>query len=200
MPEDRVRAGAKKAVGAVDAEAADVEKVSAAAAPSEDLPGGGAQPLVKGVKAAGAEPSAEISPAPKPAAKSKRKAVHRAVRAKKAAAESPDAAAKAAPSPAADKPGHYVLSFSKNTHQMTAASEEALKKAASDLSADPLAGIKVVGHAAPDEADGDALAKERAKMVAGLLVNRYQVAPKKIAISSSAGDTATVEVSLAPND
>jgi hypothetical protein len=37
-------------------------------------------------------------------------------------------------------------------------------------------------------------------MVAGLLINRYQVDPKKIAMSTSAGDAPTVELVLAKND
>ena len=50
------------------------------------------------------------------------------------------------------------------------------------------------------ETDSAALADRRAKMVAGLLINRYQVDPKKIAMSSSAGEGATVELVLARNN
>ncbi len=188
-----------------------VEKV-AAAAPSEDLPGSAAKPLVKGVKPAAPKAALELASAPK--AKSKRKVVKRAARARKAAKGDKGAAAKASEpkasdaaakpaaeaAPAAERPGRYQLAFNKNTHQMTAAAEKALAKAAADLSSYPLETLQVVGHAAPDETDAGALADRRAKMVAGLLINRYQVEPKKIAVSSSAGDGATVELVMARND
>ena len=54
--------------------------------------------------------------------------------------------------------------------------------------------------ATADETNTTALAADRAKMVAGLLINRYQVDPKKISISSSAGEGATVQLVLARND
>jgi len=189
------------------------EKASAPAAPSADLGGGEAKPLVKGVKAAAAA-AAEISK-PKPV-KAKRKVVARGVRAKKSAkadkgkaakASEPQAAdaaapaqAPAAPAKAPAKPGHYELSFTKNTHQMTAAAEKALAKAAADISSYPLETLRIVGHASADETDSAALAERRAKMVTGLLINRYQVDPKKIQMTSSAGEGATVELDLARND
>ena len=192
-----------------------VEKAPSVAAPSDDL-GSSGKPLVKGVKPAAAKADAEISAAPKP--KSKRKVVRRGVRAKKAAkADKGKAAKEAEPLPADDaaaapaagseaaaaaaaKPGHYDLSFGKNTHQMTPASEKALAKAVDDFSSYPLETLQVVGHATADETNSDALAKDRAKMVAGLLINRYQVDPKKISMSSAAGEGATVELVLARNN
>lgn len=199
---------------------------AAPAAPDADLQDGGSKPLVKGVKAAPASTaSAEIA-RPKASGK-KRKVVARAVRAKKAAkadkgkaakasepkadaapAEEQEAAASAAPAAKAAapkaaapaKPGHYELAFNKNTHQMTAASEKSLAKAATDISSYPLETLQVVGHASADETDATALADRRAKMVAGLLINRYQVEPKKIQVTSSAGEAATVELVLARND
>jgi len=50
---------------------------------------------------------------------------------------------------------------------MTPASEKALAKAATDISADPLETLQVVGHASADETDSATLADRRAKMVAG---------------------------------
>jgi len=213
-----------KAAPASAKEAAPVEKAPVAAAPSADL-GGSGKPLVKGVKPAAAKPDAEIASAAKAKPKSKRKVVQRGVRAKKAAkadkgkaakavepkasdaadaSASPAAPAASSGAPAKDAkpaaPGRYDLEFGKNTHQMTPASEKALAKAVSDLSSYPLETLQVVGHAAADEANSDALAKDRAKMVAGLLINRYQVDPKKIAMSSSSGEGATVELVLARND
>jgi outer membrane protein OmpA-like peptidoglycan-associated protein len=207
---------------AASAGAAAVEKALAATAPSEDLPGGSDKPLVKGVKPARSKAAVEIVPAPRAALKSKHLIVRRGIRAKKAAKADKGKAAKVsvpkaadaagspalaaspatapAPAPPAEKPGHYQLAFNKNTHQMTAASEKALAKAATDLSSYPLETLQIVGHAAADENDAGTLADRRAKMVAGLLINRYQVEPKKIAVSSSAGDSATVELVLARND
>jgi outer membrane protein OmpA-like peptidoglycan-associated protein len=203
---------------AAASEAVAVEKAPAAAAPSEDL-GASGKPLVKGVKPAPAKANLEIAAAPK--AKAARKVVKRGIRARKAVkadkgksakatepkadASAASVAAAAAPPTAAApetsaKPGHYDLSFAKNTHQMTAASEKALAKAVGDLSSYPLETLQVVGHASTDETDAEGLAKDRAKMVAGLLINRYQVDPKKIAMSSSAGEGATVELVLARNN
>ncbi|MFI5347851.1 MAG: OmpA family protein [Elusimicrobiota bacterium] len=208
---------------AVEAVPAAKAAVPANAAPSEDLSAGDAKPLVKGVKAAPA--AVEIAAAPKPSAKSKRKVVARGVRAKKAAKADKGKAAKAAePSadggaaasasvpaakvkapapeqaPAPAKPGRYELAFNKNTHQMTAAAEKALAKAATDITSYPLETLQVVGHASADEADAAALAERRARMVAGLLINRYQVEPKKIQVTSSTGEGATVDLILARND
>jgi len=213
------------AVEAVAPEKAAAPAAGAPAAPSEDLPGGDAKPLVAGVKPAA--PAAEIGP--KPVAAPKRKVVKRGVRAKKAAkadkgkaakaaepktppakaegaaasdasAPAPETAAPAAPAAAAEKPGRYELAFAKNTHQMTPAAEKSLAKAATDLASFPLEILQVVGHSAADEAGGEKLADARAKMVAGLLINRYQIEPKKIQVSKSAGEGATVELTFARND
>ncbi|MDE2512404.1 MAG: OmpA family protein, partial [Elusimicrobia bacterium] len=183
------------------------ESVPASAAPSEDISGGDAKPLVKGVKPA----AVEIEPVPKSVAKAKRKVVARAVRAKRASARrkvkaktaEPSAARAPAPAekPAAPaRPGHYELGFNKNTHQMTPAAEKSLAKAATDIASYPLETLQVIGHAEADETDATALADRRAKMVAGLLINRYQVEPNKIQVKSSTGEGATVELVLARND
>ncbi len=44
--------------------------------------------------------------------------------------------------------------------------------------------LKIVGYAESSETDAAGLAERRAKMVAGLLVNKYQVEPKKIQVTS----------------
>jgi outer membrane protein OmpA-like peptidoglycan-associated protein len=223
---EKMLASGPEVASAPETSATSVEKVPASrvagAAPSEDLAPAEAKPLVKGVKAAA--PAAEISSKPKPVAKAKRRVASRAARAKKegktakaAKAAEPDtetsadasrpapavgasAAAKTAAPVKEAKPGHYELAFAKNTHQMTAASEKALAKAANDISSYPLETLQVVGHATTDETDSTALADRRAKMVAGLLINRYQVEPKKIQVSSSSGQAATVDLVLARND
>jgi outer membrane protein OmpA-like peptidoglycan-associated protein len=176
------------------------------AAPSADLPGSASKPLVSGVT-----PS---SPAAKHVAGPKRKVVRHATRAKNAAQEAATTAKavnasrkktarrtepriESADLTARARPGRYALAFTLNTHQMTAASEKALAKAAGEISSSKTKTFKVVGHASAEENDGEALADRRAKMVAGLLINRYQVDPKKIQISSSSGEGAIVEITLA---
>lgn len=150
------------------------------APPSPDLPGDSSRPLVSGVK---------------PAAAPKRKIVKRPVRPKTQSLPSPE------PTPRGADPTRYALAFEKNTHQMTRSSEQALAKAALALANYPLETLRVVGHSALGEPEGDALAGRRAKMVAGLLVNRYQVEPKKIQISSSAsGKGAKVELLMGRGD
>jgi len=162
---------------------------AASAAPGADLPGDASAPLVTGVK-----PSAEIgAPAP---AKPKKQIAKRARRKKPAKAKAnPDA------SDAGSAPGSYKLAFDANTHQLTDAAERALAKAAGTLANYPLESLKVVGHAGADEPDAAALAKDRAQMVFGLLINRYYVDPKKIAMSTAdANDGAMVEVIVVRND
>lgn len=180
---------------------------STATAPSADLHGEGDKPLVSGVKPAAPE-STTISK-PKAASASKRKVVKRPLRGKKAAkadkgkeAKSAQPKVEAAPEPTPEPSGgHYELSFNKNTHQMTQGADKSLAKAAKELANYPLEALKVVGHAAADEQDPATLADRRAKMVAGLLVNRYQVEPKKIRISSSAsGQGAKVELMMERGD
>jgi len=160
------------------------------AAPGAELPGDSSSPLVSGVK-----PSAQIGPAAAPK-KHKRQIAHRAARKKKKAKAAPEAA-----DAAAAAPGRYKLEFDRNTHQLTDEAEQSLAKAASDLASYPLETLKVVGHAAADEEDGAALADRRAKMVAGLLINRYSVEPKKLDISAaSANDNAMVELVVVRGD
>ncbi len=170
------------------AAAPDVAKTRSVAAPSADL-GVSQTPLVKDAKPAVAK------------FQSKRKTVRSGVRAKQSAKAAKGKTAKTARTKAAAAhPGRYDLAFGKNTHQMTPAAEKALAKAAGDLASYPLETLRVIGHAAGDETEGGALAERRAKMVAGLLINRYQVDPKKIEISSSAGEGANVELVLARNN
>jgi outer membrane protein OmpA-like peptidoglycan-associated protein len=153
----------------------------------------------KGKAAKAAEPkAADAAAAPAPASAPAADGDAAAEPAPKAEAPAKSAAPEKAAAPA--KPGRYELAFNKNTHQMTAASEKALAKAATDISSYPLETLQVVGHASADETDATALADRRAKMVAGLLINRYQVEPKKIQVTSSAGEGATVDLVLARND
>lgn len=165
--------------------------VAAPAAPGDALPGGDAPaPLVKGVKA-----DAEIAPKPAHVQKPTRRVAKRAGRKKKVHAKAqPDSS-----DAAAAKPGRYKLKFDPTTHELTAAAERALAKAAGAFA--PGGTLKVIGHAGPDEADAAALADRRAKLVVGLLINRYQIDPKSIEMSTSdASDVAMVEVIVGGKD
>jgi outer membrane protein OmpA-like peptidoglycan-associated protein len=194
QPEEKLLAAPpeKAAVAPAPESAAPSPSSTAAAAPGDELPGDSAAPLVKGVK-----PSVEVSTEPPPPAPKKRIAARPAKKKKKSKSKaSPDAS-----DAAGAAPGRYKLQFDPNTHQLTDSAERSLAKAAGALSKYPLETLKVVGHSGADEADGAALAKDRAQMVFGLLINRYQVDPKKIAMSTADGnDAAMVEVIVVRND
>ncbi|MBI5247095.1 MAG: OmpA family protein [Elusimicrobia bacterium] len=207
--------GATK-VEAIAAAAASAEKPAAAAAsahaPSADMAGTAGKPLVAGVTAA--PRVVELAPRA-PAPRAKRGVVKRPVRGKKAGKADtgkanrtgePKAAAAPAPSaeetaaaeePPAEKPAEkktaskpgateWSLSFNKDTYQLTPEAEKLLATAAAAVPTHPLENLKVTGHSAAAEANGEALAGQRAKMVAGILVNRYQVDSKRIFMSSAA--------------
>jgi outer membrane protein OmpA-like peptidoglycan-associated protein len=179
----KAAAAASAPAPAPEAAASAAAPAAGAAAPAADLPGDGAKPLVADVA-----PAPDAAAAPPPPKKHRRKVASRAKAKKKAKASS-------------DAPGHYKLEFDRNTHQLTEDAEKSLAKAANDLSSYPLETLKVVGHAAADEEDGSALADRRAKMVAGLLINRYQVEPKKLDISAgSTNDAAAVELIVVRSD
>ena len=69
---------------------------------------------------------------------------------------------------------------------MAPEAEKLLATAAAAVPTHPLENLRVTGHSAASEANGEALAGQRAKMVAGILVNRYQVDSKRIFMSSAA--------------
>ncbi|NNN05863.1 MAG: hypothetical protein HKL90_08185 [Elusimicrobia bacterium] len=165
--------------------------VAAAAVPGDSLSGGhSAAPLVKGVKA-----EAELVPKLAHVQKPKRRVAKRAGRKKRVKSKSQPEAADAASS----KPGRYKLKFDPNTHELTAAAERSLAKAAKSFASGGT--LKVVGHAGPDEAGASALADRRAKLVVGLLINRYQIDPKSIEMSTAdASDAALVEVVVGGKD
>jgi outer membrane protein OmpA-like peptidoglycan-associated protein len=192
-------------------------------APSADMSGAAEKPLVKGVKAS--PKSVELT-APSAVPRVKRQIVKRPVRGKKAgkadkgkaartvepkAAQAAPAAkeaskeaptAEAAPAPDKSAPkataSEWVLNFNKGTYQLTPAAEKLLAKAASEVPSHPLENLRVTGHSEADEADGAALAGKRAKMVAGILVNRYQVDSKRIFMTSTAsGSGAKVDLAFA---
>lgn len=180
--------------------------ISAALAPSADLAGAAEKPLVAGVKAASGP--VEIGPRGAPS-RVKRQVVKRPVRGKKAdkadkgkarvvepkaAAAEPEAEPKPAAKTAAKstaKASAWALNFKQGTYQLTAEGEKSLASAAAAIPSHPLENLRVTGHSGPNEADGDALSGKRAKMVAGILVNRYQVESKRIFMTSGASGAGT---------
>lgn len=176
--------------------------VAAALAPSADLAGAAEKPLVAGVKAASG--AVEIGPRAAPG-RVKRQVVKRPVRGKKAAKADKGKAARAVePKAAADeaaaaepverapaKASAWALSFKQGTFQLTEEGERMLASAASAIPSHPLEKLRVTGHSAAGEVGGEALSDKRAKMVAGILVNRYQVESKRIFMTASASGAGT---------
>lgn len=185
-------------------------------APSADLGGGAGKPLVSGVKAA---PKA-VELVPRGATpRVKRQIVKRPVRGKKAgkadkgksarttepkasaaapaaqedASEAPEASSEPAAEKAPAKAGaaSWVMNFNKGTYQLTPEAERLLGQAAAAVPAHPLENLRVTGHSAAGEENGAALADKRAKMVASILINRYQVDSKRIFMSAGASGAGT---------
>lgn len=107
-------------------------------------------------------------------------------------ASADDAAApvKAAPKPTKPAAGSYELLFTKNTHQLTREAERTLETVAETMVYYPMENLKIVGYSQSAEKDAAGLAERRAQMVASLLINKYQIDPKKIQITSSVVETA----------
>ncbi len=137
-----------------------------------------------------AEPEAQAG-AGDEAASAEASASAQAPEAASAASAGGDAAAAkpAAAKAQAAKPSSYDLTFKKDTYQLTKEGEKTLMAAAdaagSSYQQQPL---QVQGYAQTGETNASKLAETRAKMVAGLLINRYQVDPKRIQMGSSVAD------------
>ncbi|MBI3553312.1 MAG: OmpA family protein [Elusimicrobia bacterium] len=121
------------------------------------------------------------------------------------ASEAPAAAAPAAK--AEDKPtkpssGNFELAFAQNTHQLSADAEKKLAQVHETLVYYPMENLKIVGYAQSSETDAAGLADRRAQMVASLLINKYQVEPKKIQVTSTVVATPThkVEIDFVKNE
>jgi outer membrane protein OmpA-like peptidoglycan-associated protein len=71
---------------------------------------------------------------------------------------------------------------------MTPEGQKALAQAAAAIDYYKQNDLELVGCASPEEADGDMLAERRAQMIAGLLINKYQVEPKRIQVRSNVSD------------
>jgi outer membrane protein OmpA-like peptidoglycan-associated protein len=175
------------------AKAAASAPAATALAPSSDLTGAEEKPLVVG--AAPAPRAVELKPRAA-ATRGKRRVAKRPARGRKprtakVKSESSDSSAPAATS------GPWVLNFNSGTHDLTPAAERLLAQAAAAAAAKPRENLRVTGHCAENETDGAALAGQRAKMVAGILVNRHQIESGRIFMASSAsGAGAKVELAF----
>ena len=167
------------------AKAAEPEAADAAPAPKDPPTGmggpespvlGGAPAGTAGGAAIGGDAAAPKAEAPAP----------------KTAEAAPKASA-----PAKETPGAWELQFNRDTYQLTPSSENLLAKVAAAVPDHPLENLRITGHAAPEEASGGSLAGQRAKMVAGLLVNRYQVDSKRISMSPAGAAGSKVELRFA---
>ncbi len=175
---------------------------SPALAPSADMAGAAEKPLVAGAAAA-ARPVELSSRASAP--RTKRLVIKRPVRGGKAGKPGKGQAARAAEpkatdvaAPAKAKVTAWVLNFKTDTYQLTPDAERLLAAAAAALPSHPLENLRVTGHSGAQEGDGAALAAQRAKMVAGILVNRHQVDSKRIFMTSAAsGAGSKVDLSFA---
>ncbi len=190
-PSEKLLADFEPSAGLKIEAVASAGEKAAALAPSADLGGAQTKPLVAGVKAAAS--SVEIGPRG-PSSRVKRQVVKRPVRGMKAArASEPQATAAAATAASTDTPeapeasaSAWALSFNPGTYQLTREGEKSLAAAAAAIPSHPLENLRVTGHSGPSEAEGEALAGKRAKMVAGILVNRYQVESKRIFMTFAA--------------
>ncbi|MEQ1918551.1 MAG: OmpA family protein, partial [Elusimicrobiota bacterium] len=212
-------AGSKSESAAAEKPSANA--ASATLAPSADMTGAAEKPLVSGVKAM---PKSVELPSRAAAARVKRVVVKRPVRGQKAgkadkgkaarttepkaatseAAPQEDSASSATektPAKSASKATEWALNFNKGTYQLTPAAEKLLATAAEAVPAHPLENLRVTGHSGEGEENGAALSGQRAKMVASILVNRYQVESKRIFMTSSAsGNGAKVDLSFARSE
>jgi outer membrane protein OmpA-like peptidoglycan-associated protein len=116
------------------------------------------------------------------------------------AVEEAPAAAAPRKEKAAAVPGLSIISFKTGTHQMTPEGEKALAKVADASAGDLKTEVDLLGFADSGEADAARLAERRAQMIAGLLINKYQLEPKRIQVRSEVtegGESRKVEVRLA---
>jgi len=117
-------------------------------------------------------------------------------RAKPAAKVEAEPAAKPAPeieaavaSQAEAVSGVFVVTFKTGTHQMTPEGEKTMAKAEAAVGSEPKRDIELHGLAEPTEPDAARLAERRAQMIAGLLINKDSVEPKRIQIRSDVSES-----------
>ena len=84
--------------------------------------------------------------------------------------------------------GAFEVSCKAGTHRMTPEGKMALEHAAAAAAADAAKTIELTGFADTSETDAKALAERRAQLVAGQLINKYQIEPKRIQVRSNVSD------------
>lgn len=95
----------------------------------------------------------------------------------------------------------YQLDFEQNSYQLLSGSEKTLAQIAAGASDRPGDSLKITGFAQPAESDAEQLAERRAQMVAGLLINKYHVEPKKVQLGSKVADgPIAVQIQFAKSD
>jgi outer membrane protein OmpA-like peptidoglycan-associated protein len=112
-------------------------------------------------------------------------------------AATPDVALPAGQAPAL--PGLFVVAFKAGTHQMTPEGEKTMARLEAAVGGEPKKDIELHGFAGSAEPDAARLAERRARMIAGLLVNKDEVEPKRIHVRpevSESGDAQKVEIRL----
>ncbi len=149
-------------------------------APRADMAKAREKPLVAGVTAA----RKAVAALPRVAAvRVKQQVVKRSVRGKKAGKP---AKGKSARVNARKDASAWTLNFKTGTYQLTPEAAKLLLAVVAAMPAHPLKSLRVTGCYDAKEADGAALAGQRVKMIAGILVNRHQVDSKRIIMASSA--------------
>jgi outer membrane protein OmpA-like peptidoglycan-associated protein len=182
--------------GAPMAAAKPAASAPAGAPPTELAPGSKADTLVKdqpeiNAVEIGKTGAVESAPAPK---KHRKRAAPPAEK---------SASADAAPvKPMKPDTGNFELAFNANTHQLTREAERQLEQVAQTMVYYPMENLKIVGYAESAETDSAGLAERRAQMVASLLINKYQIEPKKIQVTSTVVETPThkVEIDFVKNE
>ena len=95
----------------------------------------------------------------------------------------------------------WEIAFQPGAYQLTYSAQKLLEKIAAAAAARPQEHLRITGHSNDSESDGAALTGHRAKMVAGILVNRYQLNSKRIFINSvGPGGGAKVGIELGRNE
>ncbi|MBI4377051.1 MAG: hypothetical protein HY549_11440 [Elusimicrobia bacterium] len=89
-----------------------------------------------------------------------------------------------APAPMPQSRNAYDLAFKKDTFQLSEDADGTLSQIAERAGRDAAEGLNLIGFAQENEPEAGALAEQRAQMVAGLLINKYRVEPKRVRISS----------------
>jgi outer membrane protein OmpA-like peptidoglycan-associated protein len=142
--------------------------------------------------AKGRKPPKRSQPGKSTAAKAK---PHAPARAQAEPAAKPAAEVEAA-APAAVA-GVFMVAFKTGTHQMTPEGEKAMAKMETAAGDEPKKDIELHGFAGSAEPDAAKLAERRAQMIAGLLINKDSIEPKRIQIHSEVsadGEARKVEI------